>query len=266
MKQSTQDSMDIETCVGCGTEVNVWVFGRCTKCWLSRDEAPSTCDGCRYGYLNQQGHMTPGGCLYDDILKTDSFILPNHEEPPTLFASSQMYLSRSRSPSLSPPSSPCEKIYLCAHRNCQTIVEQPGSECGKCNKTPSWTQISDGHFCGFADCKECSVYPYSCKTCQCDNCGNLFSLKEDDSFTGSCYECKQMNCSLCEELNSDFDDYGVCLNCRTTSCACGTCVRCENTRRLAAPKLCPCGQENMSELWQQCIDCYYDERTRRFSE
>ena len=257
--------MDIETCVDCGTEVNVWVFGRCTKCWLSRDEAPPTCDGCRYGYLNQKGHIGPGGCLEEDFLKTDSFILQTTEEPPTLSASSQMYLSRSRSPSPS-PSSPCEKIYLCAHRNCHTIVEQPGSECGKCNKIPSWTQISDGHFCGFADCKECSVYPYSCKTCQCDNCGNLFSLKEDDSFTGSCYECKQLKCSLCEELKSDFDDYGVCLNCRTTSCTCGTCVRCENTRRLAAPKLCPCGEQSVSDLYLQCVDCYYDERTRRFSE
>lgn len=296
--------MDIETCVGCGTTENVWVFGRCTKCWLSRDQPPPTCDGCRYGYLNQQGHMTPGGCLYDDILKTDSFILPNHEEPPTLSASSQMYLSRSRSPSLSPPSSPCEKIYLCAHRNCQTIVEQPGSECGKCNKTPSWTQISDGDFCGFADCKECSVYPYSCRTCQCDNCGNLFSLKEDDSFDGMCYTCKQdvtlSTCNLCSSIfkvwsslnkdkdlcvecsitnrqctlcevryqanETDFDNFSTCLKCRMTPpCECGTCIRCENMRRLKAMKLCSCGEESMSELFQQCIDCYHDERYRRYS-
>jgi len=25
-----------------------------------------TCEGCRYGYLNQLGHMEPGGCLYED--------------------------------------------------------------------------------------------------------------------------------------------------------------------------------------------------------
>lgn len=276
MKTSPHHSMDIETCVGCGTEDNVWVFGRCTKCWLSRDEPPSTCDGCRYGYLNQQGHMSPGGCLHDDFLKTDSFTLPNHEEPPCSPVSlSQMYISRSRSPSFSShPSSPCEKIYLCAHRNCQTIVEQPGTECGKCIKAPSWTQISDGHFCGFADCKECSVYPYSCKTCQCDTCGSLFSLKDDDMFDGICYTCKQgtsTQCSLCEvryQLNeTNFDSFSTCLKCRMTPpCECGTCIRCENIRRLQAIKLCACGQESVSDLFQQCIDCYYDERNRRFSE
>ena len=230
--------MDIETCVGCGTEDNVWVCGRCTRCWLSENSK----------------------------LKTDLFIPIKHKEPPSSAASSQMYLSQSRSPSPS-PSSPCEKIYFCVHRNCQTIVEQPGSECGKCNKTPSWTQISDGDFCGFADCKECKVYPYSCRTCQCDDCGNLFSLKENDSFTGVCYECKQrLECTLCEQPETSFDCHGVCLKCRTTTCTCGTCVRCESIRRLAAPKLCPCGEQSVSDLRLQCVDCYYDERNRRFSE
>jgi len=275
-------------------------------CWLSRDQPPPTCDGCRYGYLNQQGHMGYGGCL-DDILKTDSFILPNHEEPPTLFASSQMYLSRSRSPSLS-PSSPCEKIYLCAHRNCHTIVEQPGSECGKCNKIPSWTQISDGHFCAFEECPTCDpskhdTEPGACKTRQCDDCGDLFFNRPDSDICDSCKDltlsrcpdccclfkdwsffgnerCRPCStaeienrprCSLCgsafEKHEVNFDQFGVCLECRTTPpCTCGYCKRCENTRRLAAPKLCPCGEQSVSDLYLQCVDCYYDERNRRFSE
>ena len=306
MKQSTCESMEIETCVGCGTEDNVWVFGRCTRCWLSRDEAPPECDGCRYGYLNQQGHTGPGGCLYEDLLKTDSFNL-SESGAPELYKSSQMYISRSRSPS-PPPSSPCEKIYVCVHRNCQTIVEQPGSECGKCNKTPSWTQISDGHFCPFEECPTCDptkhdTEPGVCTTRQCDDCGDLFFNRPDSDLCDSCKDltlsrcpdccclfeewsffgnerCRPCStaeienrprCSLCgsdfEKHEVNFDQFGVCLECRTTPpCTCGYCRRCENTRRLAAPKLCPCGEQSVSDLWLQCVDCYYDERNRRFSE
>jgi hypothetical protein len=299
--------MDIETCVGCGTTENVWVFGRCTKCWLSKDEAPSSCDGCRYGYLNQQGHMSPGGCLYDDFLKTDSFILPNDEEPPTLSdssASSQM--------SHSPLSSlfPDDTMYLCTHRYCHNPVENRGDECGKCTKPKTWTQLSDGYHCSFDECTTCDpvhrdTLPGECKTCQCDHCGDIFQLIKDDRFEGMCYKCKQdvtlstcsvcscifkdwsslnrhkdlciqcsiitTECSLCEvryQLNeTNFDRFTTCLKCRMTPpCECGTCIRCENTRRVQAIKLCPCGQESISDLWQQCIDCYYDERKRRFSE
>ena len=251
--------MDIETCVGCGTEDNVWVFGRCTKCWLSRDEPPE-CDGCRYGYLNQQGHMGPGGCLKTDSLNSDESGAPAPSE------SSQMYMSRSRSPS-PPPSSPCEKMYFCIQRHCHNPVERSGDDCKKCIKPKTFSQISDGYHCAFEECPTCDpakrdTEPGTCKTCQCDECGNIFFLKGDDSFTGVCYDCKQ--CSMCE---TNFDQFGICLQCRKTSpCRCGRCVRCNNLRRLAAPKLCPCGEESVSDLWLQCVDCYYDERKHRFSE
>ena len=148
----------------------------------------------------------------------------------------------------SPIESNPEIMYLCKNRKCQTEVNQRGDLCIKCSPpeietcakcgtpddvwafghcTKCWvdrnTQISDGYFCGFADCKECAVYPYSCRTCQCDSCGDLYSLKEEDNDHGLCYDCKDA----------------------------------------LVPVKCPCGEEAISENLQVCIDCYYSDPSIR---
>ena len=139
-----------------------------------------------------------------------------------------------------------EIMYLCKNRKCHNEVNQRGDlcvkcsppeveTCGGCNTTEGvwalgfcskcWidknTQMSDGYFCGFADCKECSVYPYSCRTCQCEKCGDLYSLKEGDEATGFCYPCKE--------------------------------------KGQTPPLKCDCGQESISDDFQTCIDCYYSD-------
>jgi hypothetical protein len=65
------------------------------------------------------------------------------------------------------------------------------------------------------------VYPYSCRTCQCDECGDLYRLEEGDEPTGVCYDCKN------------------------------------------PPKKCPCGEVSISDMFEQCIDCYYADRDVR---
>jgi hypothetical protein len=142
------------------------------------------------------------------------------------------------------PEESTEIMYLCKNRKCQTEVNQRGDLCIKCSPpeietcakcgtsedvwafghcTKCWidknTQISDGYFCGFAECQECKVYPYSCRTCQCDSCGDLYSLKEDDSDHGVCYDCKEA----------------------------------------LVPLKCACGEETISENMDVCIDCYYND-------
>jgi hypothetical protein len=52
--------------------------------------------------------------------------------------------------------------------------------------------ISDGHFCGFSECKYCDpenrdTEPGVCKTNQCDECGNLYDMEDFDK--GLCEEC-----------------------------------------------------------------------------
>ena len=141
-----------------------------------------------------------------------------------------------------------EIMYLCKNRKCQTEVNQRGDLCVKCSPpeietcakcgtsedvwafghcTKCWvdknSEISDGYFCGFADCKECKVYPYSCRTCQCDSCGDLYSLKEGDLDHGLCYDCKE----------------------------------------ILQEKRCPCGEVAISETFGQCIHCYYADRDVR---
>ena len=148
----------------------------------------------------------------------------------------------------SPIEESSEVMYFCKNRKCHNEVNQRGDLCIKCSPpeietcakcgtsddvwafghcTKCWvdrnTQISDGYFCGFAECKECKVYPYSCRTCQCDSCGDLYSLKEDDLDHGLCYDCKEA----------------------------------------LVPVKCPCGEIAISELVGQCIECYYADRDVR---
>ena len=56
----------------------------------------------------------------------------------------------------------------------------------------SWTQISDGYFCGISECRTCDPFkrdtpPGTCKTVQCDSCGKIFTFK--DKPTEICSEC-----------------------------------------------------------------------------
>ena len=37
----------------------------CMNCGGNGEICECTCEGCRFGYANQLGHMDPGGCLYD---------------------------------------------------------------------------------------------------------------------------------------------------------------------------------------------------------
>ena len=37
----------------------------CMNCGSNGETCDCTCEGCRFGYANQLGHMDPGGCLYD---------------------------------------------------------------------------------------------------------------------------------------------------------------------------------------------------------
>ena len=137
-----------------------------------------------------------------------------------------------------------EITIFCNNRLCHNEVKERGHTCEACSNkeietcakcgTPDdvwafghcskcWvarnTQISDGYFCGFAECKDCAVYPYSCRTCQCDSCGDLYSLKENDSDHGLCYNCKEA----------------------------------------LVPVKCACGEETISENMDVCIDCYYSD-------
>jgi hypothetical protein len=138
-----------------------------------------------------------------------------------------------------------EIIYLCKNRKCHNKVNQRGDlcikcsppeveTCGGCNTTEGvwalgfcskcWidrnTQISDGYFCGFAECKDCKVYPYSCRTCQCDSCGNLYSVKEGDDNYDTCYDCNAKYLNLSQ---------------------------------------CACGQKTISQNLDVCTDCYYSD-------
>jgi hypothetical protein len=52
--------------------------------------------------------------------------------------------------------------------------------------------ISDGNFCSFSECKYCDpekrdTEPGVCKTNQCDECGNLYDMKDFDK--GLCNKC-----------------------------------------------------------------------------
>ena len=132
-----------------------------------------------------------------------------------------------------------EMMYFCKNRKCHNEVNQRGDlcvkcsppeveTCGKCGTSDDvwalgfcskcWidknTQMSDGYFCGFAECKDCKVYPYSCRTCQCDECGELYSLKEGDEATEMCYKCKEnppKKCPCGEVSISDM--VGQCIHC-----------------------------------------------------
>jgi len=78
------------------------------------------------------------------------------------------------------------------------------------NKMVSGGSISDGYHCCFEECPTCDpvhrdTLPGECRTCQCDECGDLFQLKDNDSFNGICYTCMIQN----PEKNSSQDEtYG----------------------------------------------------------
>ena len=64
------------------------------------------------------------------------------------------------------------------------------------SKTPTWTQISDGNFCGFSECKTCDpskrdTPPGVCKTLQCDECGKIFTYTKEP--TELCPQCIKKN-------------------------------------------------------------------------
>jgi len=137
------------------------------------------------------------------------------------------------------PEESSEIMYLCKNRKCQTEVNQRGDLCVKClppevdtcakcgTSDDVWAlgfcskcwidkniQMSDGDFCGFAECKDCKVYPYSCRTCQCDECGDLYSLKEGDEATDMCYKCKENPPKKCPCGQGSISDMvGQCIHC-----------------------------------------------------
>lgn len=137
------------------------------------------------------------------------------------------------------PEESSEIMYLCKNRKCQTEVNQRGDLCVKCSPpevdtcakcgtsddvwalgfcSKCWIdkniQMSDGDFCGFAECKDCKVYPYSCRTCQCDECGDLYSLKEGDEATEICYKCKENPPKECPCGQGSISDMvGQCIHC-----------------------------------------------------
>jgi hypothetical protein len=81
--------------------------------------------------------------------------------------------------------------------------------------------LHDIDACMVEDCAKCN------RTCQCDKCGDMFELAEDETFGGLCLSCEMQRVSL------------------------------------GQPKLCECGQASMSYPWSQCEDCYYDDRRYR---